>query len=392
MPTMSRGFNPANYEDFLDSVGAALMLPTPTAQFFFAQVATAGRLNFAAMDAGAETVQQFVSAEGGGAMLPPDLDRLVRVADVFPGFVTAIDQFGGNKGDTIKFQREVYSNGGLTKADRKIATNQQISTTGTAVTSEEVPVTLFPYGGPYASGATGVAPYQIEQFDAQYRANKIGLASKATRHLKHDYMIWLDTVIRDEFIAADTITLPADIADVTAFVDGAEEDVTGEQFMRALKTLKDRNWQPFSNGRYAAVVPTSFDLQMWNDPQYQRASESHADGRNQIFGYIGSIKDCDIFECSTMKTYAAASTVAGTGGGTVPTGVGLNEGIIVGPGAVGFGTAAPHPEGVLGPVARFGDLTNFGMMAQVIWYALHAIDNIDQRGVERFIYQNDADA
>lgn len=387
MPSMSRGFNPANYEDWLTSVGMPLLLPTPTPQYAFAQLAMAGRLNFQAMNAGAETVQQFVSTEGGGAALSPDLDRLVRFADAYPNFVMGIDEFGKGKGDTIKFQRELYSNGGLTKSARQLSTSQIISTTGTAVTSEEVPVTLHEYGGPYASGASGIAPLEIENFDAKYRANKISLASKATRHLRHDYLYWLDSAVRNEFISADTITLPDGISDVTGFVAGGGEEVTGEHFMRALKTLKDRNWQPFENGRYVALVPTSFDLQMWSDPQYQRASANFTNGRNQIVGYIGSLKDCDIFECSTLQSYAAASTVGGTGGGTVPAGVTLNEGIIVGPGAVGFGTTAPDPEGVLGPVARFGDDTNFGRRAQVIWYALHALDVVDQRGVERFIYQ-----
>lgn len=387
MAFMGRGSIPSNYEDFINSVTAAMTLPTPTAQYLFAQWAIAGRLNFQALNAGMTTVQQYISAAGGGAPIPPDMDRLIRVADSYPNFVMGIDEFGPNMGDTIKFQRQVYSNGGLTEAARELTTNAAISTTGISVQTEEVPVVLKQYHGPYAATGSGVAPLAIANFDSKYRANKLQLTSMANRHLLHDYTIWLDRVIRDRFLAADTITLPDGISAVTGFVAGGGETITGEQMLNARKTLTDREWQPFDNGRYVALVPTSFNTQMWDDPQYQRASENHAAGRNQIFGYIGSLQDMDIFECSTLASYAAGSTVSGTGGGTVPTGVTLNEGIIVGPGAVGFGTAAPDPEGVLGPVARFADDTNYGTMVKVIWYALHAFQTLDQRGVERFIYQ-----
>lgn len=387
MAFMGRGTIPSNYEDFAESLTADLTLPTPTAQYLFAQWATAGRLNFQAMDAGMTTVQQYLSAAGGGAPMTPEMDRLIRVADNYPGMVKAIDMFGPNQGDTIKFQRPVYSNGGLTAADREVTTNAAISTTGISVATEEVPVVLKQYHGPYPSGGSAVVPYAIANFDSKYRANKLQLTSMANRHLIHDYTLWLDTVIRDLFIAADNLTLPDGIADATAFVAGGGEEVTGEQFLLARQALTDREWQPFENGRYIALVPTSFNVQMWNDPQYQRAADNHADGRNQIFGYIGSIQDVDIFECSTMKSYAAASTVGGTLGGTVPSGVTLNEGIIIGPGAVGFGTAAPEPEGALGPVARFADDTVYGTMAKVIWYALHAFQTLDERGCERILYQ-----
>jgi hypothetical protein len=136
------------------------------------------------------------------------------------------------------------------------------------------------------------------------------------------------------------------------------------------------------------LVPTVFNTQMVSDIEYRELSKVHTDGRNQLFGYIGSVQDVDIFECSTLHSYAATETVPGTGGGTVGTGVTLQEAIMLGPGAVGFGTAAPDPENMMGPVARFADDTNYGTVAKVIWYALHAIGGLDLRGVERLIAQS----
>jgi hypothetical protein len=389
MAVIGRGSLPANYEDFLNSTTANLVLPQPEPQYLFAQFAMAGRLSLAAMNAGAASVQQYVTMSGGGAAVSPELDRLARTADSYPGFFQTIDRFGLGMGDTIKFQRPVFSTGGLTKAARKLSTGGTISTTGITIQAEEVPVVLEEYHGPYNAAGSAPAPYAIWGFDAKFRANKLNLTQLTSKHLVRDYSYWLDTVLRDELRASEFITLSnADYADVTAYVAGGNSTFSADQLLRTRKTLTDRNWAPFANGRYVALVPTAFNTQMVGDVEYRELSKVHGDGRNQIFGYIGSVQDIDIFECSTLKQYAAASTVPGTGGGTVPTSVTLEEGLLIGPGAVGFGTAAPDPEGVMGPVARFADDTNYGTVAKVIWYALHAIQNLDQRGVQRFLAQS----
>jgi hypothetical protein len=386
---IGRGSLPANYEDFLNSATANLVLPTPQPQYLFAHFAMAGRLTLAAMNAGAMSVQQYVTMAGGGAPVPMDLDRLIRTADAYPGFFQTIDQFGLGKGDTVKFQRPVFNTGGLTKAARKLNTNQTISTTGTTIQSEEVPIILEEYHGPMASDGTTPAPKAIWGFDAKYRANKLQLVSVTSQHLVQDYTAWLDTVMRDELRESDHITLSDEaFADVTAYTAGGGSTYSLEQILRARKALTDREWRPFPNGRYVLLVPTVFNTQMVGDVEYRELSKVHSDGRNQLWGYIGSVQDIDIFECSTLASYAPASTVAGTGGGTVPTGVTLQEAIMVGPGAVGFGTVAPDPEGAMGPVVRFADDTNYGTVSKVIWYALHAIGGLDMRGVQRLLSQS----
>jgi hypothetical protein len=126
---------------------------------------------------------------------------------------------------------------------------------------------------------------------------------------------------------------------------------------------------------------------MLEDIDYRELSKTHDTGRNQIFGYIGSLQEIDFYECTTCGTYAAAGSVLGDKAGTVPTSVALAEAYLIGPGAVGFGTAAPDPEGVMGPVCRYSDSTNYGTIAKVIWYALHAIKVLDETRVQRVIAQ-----
>jgi hypothetical protein len=261
------------------------------------------------------------------------------------------------------------------------------------VSLEEVPVTLKQYHGPYASGGSAVQPFEVAQFDALYRTNKIALANEVCHHLSYDYMAWLDSVLMTKFCrasrsgttwtSADTTYLTFSDEAFTAatdYVDGGASRFSCEQLLRARKTLRDRYVNPFPTGRYAALVPTSWNTAMLGDVAYRDLSKAHTDGRNQIFGYITTIEDIDIFECNTLPTYAPAGTYAG---GTVAAGVTINEGILVGPGAVGFGCVLP-------PEVRFSESTNYQTCAKLIWYAVQAQHVLDDRFIERFCAQTDA--
>jgi hypothetical protein len=119
---------------------------------------------------------------------------------------------------------------------------------------------------------------------------------------------------------------------------------------------------------------------MLGDVDYRELSKNHAGGRNQLFGYIGSVQDVDFYECSTLPSYAAASTVPGDGGGTVPASVTVHEAILLSPGCVGMGSA-------LSPELRWADDTNFGTVGKCIWYALHAFQTVDEGGIQRILFQ-----
>lgn len=373
MGTITRGSLPSN---FLDSVSAGgLRLPTPEPQYFFAKMALGARLGLGALDAGAATVQQFVSMMGGGDNLSPDLAEMARAADAYQGAVKAVDAFGLGMGDTVKFERDVYTAGLTTEASRILQTGQTISTTGQIIQEEQVPVVLQQYIGP--NNGTSNLPYSIADFDAKYRANKEALASKVTRHLRRDYTRWLDAVIRDRFRATTNVTYSDSVANVASFTAGAGHIANLEMIFNGRKSLSDREWAKFSNGRYMCLVPTKFNTDMIGDVDYREMSKVHMEGRNLIYGYIGSVQDVDFFECSTLKTYAAGDTVEGS---TVPASVTVQEALLFGPGVVGMGTA-------LAPECRWLDDTNAGTLAKCIWYALHAFQTLDSRGVQRMLFQ-----
>lgn len=390
MPAITRTSLPQN---FLDSTSTGMRLPTPEPQYFFAKMALGSRLSLAALNAGMVTSQQFVTIAGGGAQLPPELDEMARASDAYPGAITAVDAFGKDQGDTVKFWRDVYEGGLYTEAGRVLAEEQVISTTGQNIKAEEVPVVLKEYYGPSNAAGSAIAPYAVKSFDAKYRRNKEELAGKVTRYLRRDYVKWLDSVIRDKFRANGAsgntnVTFPTGIANAAAFVNGGTAYASLEQIMNARKALSDREWAKFGNGRYMCLVPSSFNVQMIGDVDYRELSKVHRDGRNQLFGYIGSIQDIDFFEVTTLATYATSgATDTNVNGSNVASSVTVNEALLFGPGVVGFGTASNEQTGAMGPEVRFADDTIYGTIAKLIWYALHAFETLDTRGCQRIFWQ-----
>jgi hypothetical protein len=376
MPSINRATLPQN---FLDSVTSGMRLPQPEPQYWFARAALAGRLRAAAINAGAATIQQFVSMSGAGDKLPPDLDSLIRAGDGYPDAVLTVDKFGLGQGDVLKLRRPIFEGGGYDLASRRVVPDKATSTTGQSIKAEEVPMVLEEYEGPYNVAAGEVRPYGIRDFDAKYKANRDELASLTTMHLNRDIVKFKDTVIRDLFRATPNITYANGVTNVLSMTSGAGNQANLEMILQARKQVSDREWRPFSNGRYTALVPTKFNVDMVGDPDYRALSAQHGGGKNQLFGYIASIQDVDIFEVTTLKQYAPGETVPGDGN-AVPAGVTVQEGLLFGPGCVGFGTG-------MEPNAFWADDTNYGKEAKVIWRAIEAYQTLDNRGIQRFLFQ-----
>lgn len=382
---ISRGSLPQN---FLDSVSdGGLRLPTPEPQHWWAKMALGARLALAALDTGAPTVQQFVSIQGGGSNepnIPDDLLEMARAADAYPGAVVAVDNFGLGKGDTVKFSRDIYPRGedAYNLAARELGTNQKIATDGQVVQAEDVPVVLKEYIGPH-DGVSGVKPYAIWDFDAKYRANKESLASKTSRHLRLDYVRLINYAVRDLFRVTPYVTFADGLAGVTGFTPNGGRGFSLETILKARKAVSDREWHPFPNGKYVCVVPTQFNIDMAQDPDYRQLSAFH-ENKNPLYGQLKGVQEVDFFENTTLRIYKGGDVIAGIDGDvasrTVPAGVFLAESLLFGPGAVGFGTALP-------PECRWADDTNFGTVAKTIWYALHAFGTLDVRAVQRIIVQ-----
>lgn len=375
MASINRGTLPAN---FIDSINMGMRLVQPEPEYLFARMALGSSLARAAMDANMGSASSFVQMMGNGAPVPQQLDSLSRVGDTYPNAVTTVQGFGLGAGDTIKLRRSVFSGGGYSLSSRRVAPDKATSTAGQTIAMEETAVVLEEYEGPH--NGTEVRPFAIRNFDAKYRANKDELSSLVKLHLMQDYVKWFDTVIRDLFRATSNITYADNVSNVLSFTSGAGHNISLETILTARKSISDRNWLHFPNGKYVLVVPTAFNLQMVGDPDYRELAAHHANGRNQIFGYITSIQDVDIYESATLKSYVAADGAVPGDTQTVPSGATVYEALLFGPGAVGWGSAQP-------PTCFDADDTNFHKEAKVIWRSVEAFQTLDNRGVQRILFQ-----
>lgn len=375
---IGRGTLPQN---FIDSVNDGMRLPQPNPQFFFAMMALGALQRQAAIEMGMGSAEHFgkTMSAAQGASVSPDFDRFMRAADAYPGAVMAVNAFGKNEGDTVKMRRPLYSGGGYTEADREVRPDKATSLVGLSLKAEEVPVVLKQYEGPFASGGAGVQPYQILNFDAEYRHNKDNLAQLTVQHLTYDYVKWLDTVVRDRFRASQYITYADDVANVLSMTAGAGHSISLQTILKARKAISDRERAPFSNGRYMCIMPTVFNTDMASDPLYVNLAKLN-ESKNILFRYLGSVQDVDIFESTTTKTYAATETVPNDGN-AVPAGSSVYEGLLIGPDAVGFGQAQA-------PTMYDTADTDYGKNAKVIWRSVEAFQTLDERGIQRILFQD----
>jgi len=368
---------------FLTEVNAGLLLPQPEPQYLFAKWALGNRMRAEALSNGAATAMSYFGAMFNG-VVPDGLASMARAADFYPDFVRNVDAlFGEGMGTVARLQRRKYEGGGYTETDRAVTVDKATSTTGKAIQMENVEIVLREFEGPYDSGASEIRPYALYDFAQKWEnlKTKGGLVGETKHHLMRDAMKWLDTVIRDRFRSTQYITYTdASISSVSSYTASANQTANLDMLFRAKQALADREWQPFaSTGRYVLLVPTVFDAQMLSDVTYRELSKQHADGRNQIFGYIGSIQNVDLFECSTLKSYAASDTVPGDSN-TVPSGSTVYEALLVGPGAVAHGMPTPFE-------AFYADDTDYGKYAKVIWRSAQAFQTVDQRGIQRLLFQ-----
>lgn len=371
---------PAN---FVESVRSGMRLPQPQPQFFFAMAALSAVMQGMAIEEGAGTAENFVRMikENGGDLPDTGLDRYIRTADAYPGMVLFVNGFGKNFGDTVKMRRPVYSGGGYDEASRRVNPSLPTSLQGQSIQEEEVPVVLDQFEGPWDTTQSKVGPYQVNDFDARFRRNADNLAAEVVNHLMFDYVKWLDQVIMKRFQASTNITYADNVSNIQSFTANAGHSINLQAILNGRKQLSDRERAPFQNGRYMAIVPTIFNTDMIQDPAYRQLAANPVNvEKNILFRYINTVQDVDIFESTTLPSYAAGATVPGDSSGTVPSNSTVYEAMIIGPHAVGMGRAE-------GPTMHTTSDTDFGKNAKVIWRSVEAFQTLDQRGVQRVLFQ-----
>jgi len=351
--------------EFFD-ITSGMMLTAPVPEFAFAKMLFAADAR--AQLTKADAASFFASMQrgprvGGGADTPDLADmQLVLAKSIASNAISAVPELGKRGvGHTVRVNRPVFSGGGYTRAQRRIAPSASISTTPINVSQEQTSITIEMSGGPWDTANSRIAPYAISRVDSGRSVHE--LSAIVGMHLAYDRWKYVDSVVAELFDSGTTnVVRPAGISSDAGFPASGEVPFDMETLLRAEKALKSANVPRFPDGTYLAVLSAQQMLQLRLDPLFSRQSVFLQDQnvlQNSSVIRVG--QSISIIEATTVRT--DTTTVSGQT---------IQRGVMFGPGAVGYGLDEACR------VASSND-DNYGEQAKVIWVAYEGFQVLDER-------------
>ena len=356
---VSRVTVPAEFFD----VTSSLMLKQPTPEFFFAKLAIAAQSRAAISNtdaASALTGPRGVSSQGA-AVMGLDEHQLMIASDPLANALQGVeDAAKAGIGETIKFNRPIFSGGLYTETGRTVAQSSTISLTPIEIGMEQTSLTVKRVSGPASSSGTTTQPFAIDRLASQRSLHS--LVQLVGLNLVYDRCAYLDAVVKALFDLGSSVVRPAGISADASFPATGEAPLDLDMLLRAEEALRTASIPRFSDGSYYAIVSPKQMRQLKTDPEFNRAS-AFVPGMNPILNStITSVgQTIKLVECSTVPTDTA--TVVGQT---------IQHGMMFGPGAIGFGVADPCRV-----VAANED--NYGETVKVVWLAYEALGMLDNR-------------
>lgn len=355
MAVVSRASLP---EEFFD-ITSSMLLTQPEPQYLFAQLAKIALSASLSPDGALGIMPARSMGSEGAPYKNPEDDRLMLADPVFVEALSVVSELGKAPGHTVRMNRPKFTNSTYTAASREVAAGASISTTPIDLSSEQVPITLKRFAGPYSGSAP--APYGVDRFDAKLALHKV--AGMVGLHLKRDFDRWLDAVILALLESVQT----ANIIRPSGFSADNDSTVAGDAPMdmdtlsRVEKTLDEGNIPTFANGRRICVLDPNQIAQLKNDSQFGKYAEFHAP-INPVLSqsYFKTVGGLDIFKSTTLNTSSNSSSVT------------IHKGVAFGPGKVGVGAGEM-------PRVAYSTNDNYGEQALVIWLFYAGFANLDDR-------------
>ncbi len=355
MSSFQRASFPENFFDITSS----MLLVQPEPQYLYAQF-WLGAMG-ASLDPGSNfglPGRQLPMA--GAQYTAAEADRLALAAALPSQIVAAKVDFNLKPGNTIRINRPAFADTTYTQASRKIASGATISQTGITITSEQTNLTLYRFGGPYSSGASAIAPYAIEAFDANMGVHQA--ASIHGTHLKRDCHKFLDAVNVALLDQASTAVYPEGMSAVDDATAVGSFPFTMEQMSRTEAAMDAANLPTFADGyRLLVLTPTQLK-QLKDDPQFARYAEFHTAFNPLFAGFVASCGKFHIFKSNSLTTTANSSSVA------------VHRGHAIAPGALMGGMGRP-----LRVMSNTND--NYGESQLIVWLGDLAFGLADNRFV-----------
>lgn len=267
----------------------------------------------------------------------------------------------GGVGHTIRINRPVFDATTYTMASRRLQAGATISTVAINAKSEQVPLTVERWAGPYDSTNSRVAPIGINAFDASRAVHSI--PAIADLQFQYDFHRTVDSfgVTLFDSVASGNILYAGSMTSNNSSTAVDDNPFDFEMLLRSKKSLDDLSIPTFTNGRRIMVLTTKQGNDLQKDEQYQRLAKVHPQF-NPLFieSYLGSCAGFDILTSVTLTQTNNSSSVP------------IQHGQAFGPGMVGVGPASM-------PMVIPSTDDNYGQDFKAIWIWFAAFGILDER-------------
>lgn len=360
--TISRATLP---DEFYDKTSTRLLI-TPEPQYMH------GRMILSAVSMGFDRANMDMVlpipgrdlSDGAGAGSYIGLDQLKfdlddPLAEEAVMVVTDFNAGSDTPGHIIRFNRPKFTDTTYTLASRRVAVGQQISTTPITVQSDQVPLMVDRYAGPYDGTNSRVAPIGISRFDAERMIHPA--AKIADLHFTRDFHKFVDKVgvALYDAVSSSNIVRPSNMSTDDSAAQVGDFPMDYATLLDAEKVLDDLHIPRFGNGRRICVLTTLQTKQLVRDPEYQRLAQFHQQYNPLFKGtYVGTVGNIDIHKSTTLTQTANTNSIP------------IQYGQMFGPGMVGVGPAG-SPRVVPNVQDNYGE----DPIAIWIWYCAFGVLN-----------------
>lgn len=289
--------------------------------------------------------------------------RLSLSDDLYDQSIQVISQLGSAPGQTVRMNRPSYANTTYTEASREVPSGSTVSVSPITVSSEQVPITIKRFAGPYDQANARVAPYGVDRFDSSVMLHKP--AQIVALNLKRDFDRALDSWGVGLFDNAATTVRPNGMVNDNTSVLAGSFPFSYRLMQQTETELDVLNIPTFANGKRAMVLHPRQCEQLAQDAQFNRLAVFERDF-NPLFkgAYWRSCGNFDIFKSTTLTTVNNANNVN------------IHYAQAFGPGGVGCGVGEM-------PRTAYNTQDNYGETALVIWLWYAGFATLDNRFIAR---------
>jgi len=362
MPLINRATLPQEFFDFT----SAMLLTQPEPKYLHAKLIKAA---LGASFQGPSMLGFLPGRSFGdrGAPYVSDSDaeaaRLSLSDDLYDASIQVIAELGSAPGQTVRMNRPSYANTTYTEASREVPSGSTVSVTPITVTSEQVPITLKRFAGPFDQANVRVAPYGIDRFDSSVMLHKP--AQIVALNLKRDFDRTLDAWGVQLFDNAATTVRPNGMVNDNTSVIAGSFPFSFRLIQSTETQLDTLNIPTFANGKRVLVLHPRQCEQLAQDAQFNRLSVFESDFNPLWKGaYWRSCGNFDIFKSTTLTQVTNANAVQ------------IHYAQAFGPGGVGCGVGEM-------PRTAYNTQDNYGETALVIWLWYAGFATLDHRFIAR---------